>query len=193
MSYFPALIKLEEKKILVIGGGKIATDKISHILDFTKNITIIAPKINNKVEDFIKTYSLEFKKREYKDGDIDGSDLVVVATDDLKLQKRVFLECEKRNILCNSVDSIDYCNFIFPSYIKRGDLVISFSTSGSSPSLSKYLRRAFERLLPKDIESFLQELKRVRKTHPKGKERQKILDKKAKEYIDKFFLKDKNV
>jgi len=193
MSYFPALIKLEDKKILVIGGGKIATDKISHILDFTKNITIIAPKINNKVEDFIKTYSLEFKKREYKDGDIDGSDLVVVATDDLKLQKRVFLECEKRNILCNSVDSIDYCNFIFPSYIKRGDLVISFSTSGSSPSLSKYLRRAFERLLPKDIESFLQELKRVRKTHPKGKERQKILDKKAKEYIDKFFLKDKNV
>ena len=188
MSFFPAYIKLENRKILVIGGGKIAGDKISHLLDFTKNITIISPKIEKKVEEFIKNYSLKYIDREYQKDDVNGFYIVIVAADDIELQKRVYKECQEKRILCNSVDSIDYCDFIFPSYIKKGDLTIAVSTSGASPSLSKYLRRSIEKLIPDDIDKFLKELKNIRLKLPKGKERQKILDTKAKDYIRKYFL-----
>ncbi len=193
MSYFPAFVNLTNKKIVVIGGGKIAGDKICHLLDFTKDITIISPRIDQRVKDFIDHNSLKYISREYKSGDIDGFYIVIVAADDLELQKKVYQECQDKKILCNSVDSVEYCDFIFPSYIKRGDLTIAFSTSGASPSLAKYLRRAIEKTIPKDIENFIKELKNLRKKLPKGKERQKLLDSKAKEYIENYFKKDRNV
>jgi len=190
MSYFPAFLNLNNKKILVIGGGKIAGDKISHLLDFTKNITIISPKIEKRVEEFIKKYSLTYINREYKEGDIKDHFIVIVAADNLALQEKVFKECQNRKILCNSVDNVKYCDFIFPSYIKNDDLIIAISTSGASPSFAKYLRRAIKKIIPKNINIFLSELKNIRQKLPKGKERQDILDKKAKEYIEKIFKKD---
>ena len=190
MSYFPAFLNLNNKKILVIGGGKIAGDKIFHLLDFTKNITIISPKIEKRVEEFIKKYSLTYINRKYEEGDIKDHFIVIVAADDLSLQEKVFKECQNRKILCNSVDSVKYCDFIFPSYIKNDDLIIAISTSGASPSFAKYLRRAIEKIIPKNINIFLSELKNIRQKLPKGKERQDILDKKAKEYIEKIFKKD---
>lgn len=193
MSFFPAFIKLENRKVLVIGGGKIAGDKISHLLDFTKDITIISPKIDENVKNMIEKNRLVYIDREYKKGDIKNFYIVIVAADDIELQKRVYLECQEKRILCNSVDSIEYCDFIFPSYTKRGDLIIAISTSGASPAFSKYLRRAIESLIPKNIENILNELKNIRSTLPKGKERQKLLDSKAKSFIEKLFKKDVNV
>lgn len=193
MSFFPAYLKLKNKKILVIGGGKIAGDKISHLLDFTNDITVIAPKIDERVKDLIEKNKLAFIKREYEKGDIEDFFIVVVAADDIELQKKVYNECQEKKILCNSVDSLEYCDFIFPSYIKKDDLIISFSTSGASPALSKYLRRAIEKLIPEDITDFIKEIKNLRAKLPKGKERMKLLDNKAKEYIEKYFKKDENV
>ena len=187
MSFFPAFLKLENKKILVVGGGKIAGDKISHLLDFTSNITIIAPVVEERVQSFIASNNLTYYKRTYRAGDIEGFFIVIVAVDNLEIQKEIYQECQEKGVLCNAVDSIEYCDFIFPSYIKEGDLIIAFSTSGASPALSKYLRRAIEKLIPKDIASFLQELKNLRQTLPKGKERMRLLDAKAKEYIQKHF------
>jgi precorrin-2 dehydrogenase/sirohydrochlorin ferrochelatase len=97
-------------------------------------------------------------------------------------------------MLCNSVDSVDYCDFIFPSYTRKGALTVAFSTSGISPSVAKYLRRAIERTIPDSIADFLEEMKTLRASLPKGKERMKLLDAKAKAYIDKIFNKEsKNV
>lgn len=187
MSYFPALLKIENSKVLVVGGGNIAGDKIEKLLDFTKDITVISPDILDKTKELIDKNRLNFINREYRDGDIEGFSIVVVATDNISLQQTIFKECQKYNILCNSVDSVEYCNFIFPSYIKRGNLIVAFSTSGLSPSVSKYLRVAIEKLIPDSIENFLDEMKKIRDSLPKGKERMKLLDQKAKEYIDKHF------
>ncbi|WP_200763999.1 precorrin-2 dehydrogenase/sirohydrochlorin ferrochelatase family protein [Nitrosophilus alvini] len=194
MSFFPALLKLDKSKILVIGGGKIAGDKIGHLLDFTSNITVIAPKIDRNTQNLIEKGDITLLKREYKKGDIKGFDIVIVAVDDINLQKEIYEECQNERILCNSVDSVDYCDFIFPSYIKRGPLVIAFSTSGFSPALAKYLRRAIEKLIPENITEFLLEMKEIRKKLPKGKERQKLLEEKAKDYVEKNIIKkDENV
>ena len=185
--FFPAFLNLTNKKILVIGGGKIAADKIEKLLDFTQNITILAPTLNDRTKELIQRYDLALIQRPYQKSDIDGFFLVIVAVDDLELQKEIFQEAQNAKVLVNSVDSTKYCDFIFPSYIKEKDLVIAFSTSGASPALSKYLRRAIQKLLPPDIGEFVEKLKNLRKSLPKGKKRMELLDQKAKEYIDRHF------
>ncbi len=187
MNFFPAFLKLDGKRILVIGGGKIAADKISHLLDFTNDIKVIAPRIDERTRQMIEKYRLSYERRAFEKGDTKGFFIVIVAVDDLDIQKEVYEECHRYGVLCNAVDSIDYCDFIFPSYIKEKDLIIAFSTSGASPALAKYLRRAIQKLIPRDIASFLDSLKGVRKELPKGKERMRLLDEKAKEYIQKHF------
>ena len=187
MSFFPAFVNLKNKKVLVVGGGKIAGDKISHLLDFTKDITIISPKIDDRVKQMIDENSLVYLPRKYKKDDIKNFFIVIGAVDDEELQKNIFLESQDKKVFCNSVDNTKYCDFIFPSYIKEDSLIVAFSTSGVSPSLSKYLRRAIQKLIPKDIKTFLQELKTIRQTMPKGKQRQELLDSKTKNYIKKAF------
>ncbi|SFP76490.1 precorrin-2 dehydrogenase/sirohydrochlorin ferrochelatase family protein [Hydrogenimonas thermophila] len=187
MAYFPAFINLNNKKVLLVGAGNIAGEKLEKLLIFTKNITVIAPEVSDKVKILVEENRLTLHKRKYLQKDIESFSVVIVAVDDLSMQKEIYEECQKHNILCNSVDSVEYCDFIFPSYIKKGSLTIAISTSGSSPSVAKYLRLAIENLIPDSIESFLDEMKKIRSTLPKGKERMKLLDEKAKKYIDTIF------
>ncbi len=187
MSFFPAFLNMDNKKVLVVGGGKIAADKIEKLLEFTTQITIVAPDISPRTQKLIESHHLTLFRRAYKPGYVEGFFIVVVAVDDLALQKSIYEECHHYGALCNAVDSTEYCDFIFPSFIKRGDLVVAFSTSGVSPGLAKYLRRAIEQLIPADIEEFLAHIKHLRQTLPKGKERMRLLDQKAKEYITKHF------
>ena len=183
MSYFPAFLKLDNKKILLVGGGYIAHEKLEHLLDFTKDIKIIALDLSDEMLDAIKKENLKFEKRAYKKGDIKDFAIVIVAVDDISLQAEIFQESKSYNCLCNSVDSVDYCDFIFPSYVKKDDLTIAISTSGASPAVAKHLRRYLQNLIPTGISDFLKEMKQLRNTLPKGKQRMKMLDKKAENYI----------
>ncbi len=183
MSYFPAFIKLDNIKVLIVGGGKIATGKLQHMLDFTKEISVLAPNLSPLMQDLIYENGLNYKDKIYQKNDIDGFGVVIVAVDDIFVQRDIYNESRKKGILCNSVDSVNYCDFIFPSYIKNGDLTIAVSTSGSSPSVAKYLRIFLENVIPSSISQFLSEMKILRKTLPKGKKRMLLLDKKAKKYF----------
>ena len=183
MSYFPAFLKLDNKKILIVGGGYIAYEKLEHLLDFTSDISIISLDLSNDMSKMIKDKNLHFEKRGYKTGDIKDFAVVIVAVDDIPLQAEIFAESKQYNCLCNSVDSVDYCDFIFPSYVKKDDLTVAISTSGASPAMAKHLRIYLQNLIPSGISEFLVEMKNLRKTLPKGKERMKMLDKKAEDYI----------
>ena len=186
MSYFPAFIKLDNKKILIVGGGYIAYEKLDHLLDFTKDISVIALDLSDEMSARIEAESLLYEKRAYEVGDIKEYAVVIVAVDDIPLQAEIFQESKKYNCLCNSVDSVDYCDFIFPSYIKKDDLTIALSTSGASPAVAKHLKLYLRDLIPESISEFLKEMKGLRKTLPKGKERMKMLDEKAKKYIESW-------
>ena len=193
MAYFPAFIKLDGQNILIVGGGNIAYEKLTHLLDFTNNIKVIAKDISEEMFELIKKNNLIYEKREYKKNDIDDIGIVIVAVDNILLQKEIFLQSKNYpNCLCNSVDSVDYCDFIFPSYIKKDDLTIAVSTSGSSPAVAKYLRKFLQETIPDNIGEFLNKMKTYRKTMPKGKERMEFLDKKAKKYINTFRNKNEN-
>lgn len=189
MSYFPAFLKLNNKKILIVGGGYIAHEKLEHLLDFTLDISVIALDLSDDMSKMINENNLHFEKRAYKIGDIKDFAIVIVAVDDIPLQAEIFAESKQYNCLCNSVDSVDYCDFIFPSYVKKDDLTIAISTSGASPAMAKHLRIYLQKLIPTGISEFLVEMKNLRKTLPKGKERMKMLDKKAQNYINSWSSK----
>jgi precorrin-2 dehydrogenase/sirohydrochlorin ferrochelatase len=187
MSYFPAFIKLDNKKILLVGGGNIAYEKLTKLLDFTQNIEIISLDFSVEILQLIKKHQLSFSKRQYEVGDIKDVAIVVVAVDDIEVQKEIYEESQNFKCLCNAVDSVEYCDFIFPSYIKKDDLTIAISTSGASPSFAKYFRTYLEGVIPNGMSEFLKELKALRTALPKGKERMKLLDEKVK----KFFIDTK--
>jgi precorrin-2 dehydrogenase/sirohydrochlorin ferrochelatase len=184
MGYFPAFIKLDNKKILIVGGGYIAYEKLDHLLDFTEDIHVIASEFSDEMMQRIEKENLHYEKRSYITGDIKEFAVVIVAVDDIPLQAEIFKESKEYNCLCNAVDSVDYCDFIFPSYIKKDNLTIAISTSGTSPAMAKHIKRYLKDIIPDGISDFLDEMKKLRLTIPKGKERMKMLDDKAKKYIE---------
>ena len=187
MAYFPMFMDMKDLKVLVVGGGYIATEKLEKLLDFTKEITVIALDVDEEVKNLIDEHALVLYTRAYISGDIEGFDIVIVATDTQDLQKSIYQESRGSRILVNSVDNTEYCDFIFPSYIKRDDLTIAFSTGGTSPAFAKQIRQHFEKSIPDSVGAFLQKMKTLRNTMPKGKERMKYFDALVKDYFKKYF------
>ena len=187
MAYFPMFVALQGRRILVVGGGKIAAEKLEKLVDFTKEITVISKEISEETHRLIQEHCLTHYQRPYREGDIDGFDIVIVATDTVDLHKAIYEESRSRRILVNSVDNTDYCDFIFPSYIKRDDLTIAFSTGGASPAFAKAIRRYFEALIPDSVGDFLKQMKSLRTTLPKGKARMAHFEKLVEEYFQKHF------
>jgi precorrin-2 dehydrogenase/sirohydrochlorin ferrochelatase len=190
MAYFPMFMDMDGLKVLVVGGGHIAAEKLEKLVDFTKEITVIAKEINKEADHLIRTHCLTRYRRAYRSGDIDGYDIVIVATDTVDLHKAIYEESRSSRILVNSVDNTDYCDFIFPSYIKRDDLTIAFSTGGASPAFAKQIRRHFERIIPEGVGDFLAKMKALRRTLPKGKARMAQFEEMVSDYFKENFPKD---
>lgn len=187
MAYFPMFMDMNDLKVLVIGGGYIATEKLEKLVDFTKEITVIALRVEEEAKDLIDEHALVLQQRAYEVGDIEGFDIVIVATDTVELHKAIYEESRGSRILVNSVDNTDYCDFIFPSYVKKDALTIAFSTGGASPAFAKQIRQHFEKIIPDSVGEFLQKMKGLRSTMPKGKERMKYFDELVEEYFKKYF------
>ncbi len=187
MPYFPAFIQLENRRVLLVGGGKIAKDKLEKLIDFTKEIVIVTKEVREEIYQISKDNCLTLLVRPYRAREALEYDIVVVATDTINLHRQIFEETRESRVLVNSVDNKDYCDFIFPSYLKRGDLTVIFSTSGVSPAFAKYIRQWFEELLPDGIDNFLNKMKRLRGELPKGKNRMILFDKMVKEFIKEKF------
>ncbi len=186
MSFFPSYLNLKDKKILLIGGGYIALEKLKKLVDFTTEIKVITKEVSDDFLEFATRYNIEIEKRAYRKGDIDGYNIVIVATDTKDLHKEIYQESRSSRVLVNSVDNTAYCDFIFPSYIKQGDLTISISTSGASPAMAKRIRIYIEKLIPSNIGEFLKEMKSLRKSMPKGKERMKFFEEKSDRFIKDY-------
>jgi precorrin-2 dehydrogenase/sirohydrochlorin ferrochelatase len=187
MSYFPMFMDMDDLKVLVVGGGAIATEKLEKLTDFTKEITVIAQEVSPEADRLIKEHCLTLYQRLYQTGDIEGFDIVIVATDTVALHKAIYEESRAYRILVNSVDNTDYCDFIFPSYVQKGDLTIAFSTGGASPAFAKQIRRHFEKIIPESVGGFLAKMKQLRREIPKGKARMKQFDEMVERYFKENF------
>jgi precorrin-2 dehydrogenase/sirohydrochlorin ferrochelatase len=187
MAYFPMFMDMNHLKVLVVGGGYIATEKLEKLVDFTKEITVIALRVEEELQSLIDTYNLTLHKRAYEAGDIEGFDMVIVATDTVDLHKAIYEESKGSRILVNSVDNTEYCDFIFPSYVRKDALTIAFSTGGASPAFAKQIRQHFEKIIPDSVGAFLQKMKDLRSTMPKGKERMRTFDSMVEKYFKENF------
>jgi precorrin-2 dehydrogenase / sirohydrochlorin ferrochelatase len=182
-NYLPVILDLGTKKILLVGGGAIAVEKLSRLVDCTNDIVIVASQCSSQMQEYVQKYSLTLHLRLFEDSDLDGVDIVIAAIDSLELQSDIFTKATARKILCNAVDLPAYCHFIFPSIIRKDDLIVAISTSGASPAAAKYLKRFFERLIPDNIGEFLTMMREKRSSLPKGKERMRLLDGLASGYM----------
>ena len=179
--YFPLFYNIDNKKILLVGGGAVAHEKLEKLLEFEVNPLIVAKECSLEFLDLAK--ELKIKIKPFDKDDLDGVDIVIAAIDDIALQEQIFKLTRETATLCNVVDNQKYCDFIFPSFIKDDDLTIAISTSGSSPAFAKELKKHIKNSLPSGIGEFLQKMKDLRKSEPKGKARMKKFSYMAKEFF----------
>lgn len=180
---------MDDAKVLLVGGGNIASEKLEKLLDFTQEITVLSLEFTPQIQRLLTTHQLPFEQRAYERGDIQGFDIVIVATNTVSLHQEIYEESRTSRILVNSVDDQKYCDFIFPSYVKKEDLTIAFSTGGASPAFAKKIRSHFDDFIPDEVGPFLTKMKELRQTLPKGKERMAHFETLVADFFQKYFPK----
>ncbi|UWD49425.1 bifunctional precorrin-2 dehydrogenase/sirohydrochlorin ferrochelatase [Clostridioides difficile] len=158
---YPINLKLDDLDVVIIGGGEVAYRKCKNFLDFNKSVTIVSKHILNKFYDLKDNITII--KDDYKEEYIENSSMIIAATDNRELNLEIGLYCRENKKLVNVVDNVKISNFTVPSYVKRGDLLISVSTGGKSPSLSSKIKRELEEKYSEDYEEYLNVLGEIRK------------------------------
>ena len=158
MAYFPMFLDLRKRKCLVVGGGRIALRKIQVLREFETGVTVVAKHICSEIRQLTEQdVQIQCVERGFLEEDLNGADLVVAATDDWETNHYIAGICRKRKLPVNAVDQPEDCDFIFPSYIRQGDLVGAFSSGGKSPVMTQYLKS----VLAKEMTPFLGEVTEV--------------------------------
>jgi precorrin-2 dehydrogenase/sirohydrochlorin ferrochelatase len=145
MRYYPVFLDVLDKNCLVIGGGHVGTRKVMTLLECGARVTVISPVVTPEIQALTDQQKVTLKTRPYCAADLEGMFLVIGATDDENLNRKVQFDAERQQKLCNIADRPQACNFILPSVINRGDLTIAISTAGKSPAFAKKLRRDLEK------------------------------------------------
>jgi precorrin-2 dehydrogenase / sirohydrochlorin ferrochelatase len=163
MDLFPIFLKIAARPCVVVGAGNLAEAKIDSLLAAHAKVTVIAPEARPRVADMAAAGEIEWLRREYAAGDLTAQFLVVAATDNPVVNRAIFKEATEKNILCNAVDDPPFCDFYFPSVVRRGDLQIAISTAGASPALAQRLRKEINAQLPLDVGDWLTDLGNLRR------------------------------
>jgi siroheme synthase-like protein len=142
--YYPILLRINNKRCLVVGGGMVALRKVQTLIEHGADIVIVSPDICPELEQVAKDGAVRTITRNYEPEDLNGVYLVVAATDDSVVNEKVAAEAKKLGILVNVVDKPDISDFIVPSYFRRGDIIVAVSTCGKSPALARKIRSELE-------------------------------------------------
>lgn len=163
---YPIFLKLHKLQVLIVGGGAVAEEKLHFMLKSSPdaNIRLVAPLISEQIKELATKYNIVFEHEPFKTAHLEKKDLVIVATDDLEVNKLVAVLCRKRNILVNVADTPELCDFYLGGVVTKGDVKIAISTHGKSPTLAKRLREMLEDILPNDLHELANNLNAYRKT-----------------------------
>jgi precorrin-2 dehydrogenase/sirohydrochlorin ferrochelatase len=140
-TFYMACLNLRDRRCLVVGAGPVGLDKIDGLLAADARVTVVAPEAHDEVRALAREGSIEWHRRRYERGDLEGCFLVFAAMEDTDLNVAVFRDAEERAMLVNVVDVPPLCNFIMPAIVRQGPIAIAISTSGASPALAKRLKR----------------------------------------------------
>ena len=159
----PVFFKMEGRACLVVGGGKIALEKLRVLLECGTAARVVARETLPEIKQLAAESRIQLQIRNYEPADLDGVALVIAATNDPELNHRVHREAVLAGKLVNVVDDPEYCDFYFGSIVRRGALTVGISTAGESPAFAQQLKQEIDEALPADIGVWLEKLGELRR------------------------------
>lgn len=186
--YYAVSLNLVNRKCLVVGGGRVAERKVKSLLDCNAEVIVVSPELSEGLRQLAEEGKIRHRAGEYTSEDLNGVFIVISATNSQELNRKVAIDCFARNIPINAVDDPEYCSFIVPAVVKRGDLSISISTGGKSPALARRIRQDLEQQYGNEYAILLEYLGQVRKDVleriPGQEQREKIFRCLAENYLE---------
>ena len=159
MAYFPLFTDLTHATALVVGGGTVAARKVAVLQDYCQQIRVVAPEIHPEIQTCSKTMCVF---RPFCPADLEGIAIAILATNDRNCNRTIAQLCQQRHIPVNTVDDPELCTFIFPSLLRRGEVVAAISSGGSSPVMTQYVRDALADVLTEHVGALAAQLGALR-------------------------------
>ena len=162
---FPVFLKLENLRLLIVGGGNVGLEKLHAVLQNAPAtaIKLVAKTITEEIKQLASLHSnIQLSERAFESHDLDAVDLVITAIDDKEESKRIRDEVKSRGLLINAADKPELCDFYLGSIVKKGNLKIAISTNGKSPTVAKRLKETFEETLPAELDEVLHNMQAIR-------------------------------
>jgi precorrin-2 dehydrogenase/sirohydrochlorin ferrochelatase len=179
MSLYPIFLKLEGHKVLIVGGGLIAEQKIEAVLRSATDVTVVSPQTTPRIRLWAHQGHIKYQAVEFQAGMTQGYFLVISCTDSEETNRAVYQEARENGALANAVDDPSYCDFYAPAVVSRGEFQIAISTGGNSPALSQHVRKQLEENFGPEYESWTAWLGRMRDVMrtvlPKTERRKELL------------------
>ena len=163
---YPIFLKVNILNILIIGGGNVGLEKLGFLLKSSPNanVEVLAKSFLPETVELAKKHGVNLIKRGYKRSYLKKRHLVIAATNDRKLNEKIYINAKKRYLLANIADTPEYCDFYMGGIVNKGHIKIAISTNGKSPTTAKRLRQFFEEVIPEDISQMVENLNEYRKT-----------------------------
>jgi len=162
---FPVFFKLEQLRVLLIGGGNVALEKLQAIINNAPatKVTVVAKEISEDFAVYVKQApNIEIYIRAYIPKDLDKCDLVISAVNDIPVSETIRNDAKQKGKLINVADKPALCDFYLGSIVTKGNLKIAISTNGKSPTVAKRLKEMLSDLLPDEMEEVLQNMQQIR-------------------------------
>lgn len=175
---YPMMVDLTGKRCLVVGGGTVADRKVTLLLECGADVEVVSPATTARLAALAASGAVRVRRRPVRPADLSDAFLVVVATDDPRVNREVAERVRSTGGLVNVADDPAACSFLVPSVLRRGDLTIAISTGGGSPALAKKLRQRLERTIGPEYEAYLTALRLLRE-----RAKQAIADPEARQVL----------
>lgn len=151
MRYYPINLDLAGRSVLVVGGGVIAEGKARQLVEAGAIVRVVSPTLTDALSELAEQGKIIWRQDVFAESDLNGTWLVISATDDQAINESVAKLATERKLLCNVVDQTALCNFITPALITRGDIQIAVSSGGGSPSVAQRVKREISELIGEEF------------------------------------------
>jgi siroheme synthase-like protein len=162
---FPLFLKLQNFRLLIIGGGNIALEKLTAVLQNSPatSIQLISLSVSDKIQELAKQHpNLSVQQKAYHISDLDMVDIVIAAVNDIPTSEQISRDCRQKNKLVNVADKPELCDFYLSSIVKKGNIKIAISTNGKSPTIAKRLKQVIDEMIPDEMENVLDNIQTIR-------------------------------
>lgn len=164
MKYYPVFLDVSGKRCVIVGGGRVAERKALRLVSRGADVLVVSRKTTPLLEEMRRAGKIAIVDDDYARGALDGAFLAFAATNDAAVNRQVALDARAAGALVNVADAPDRCDFIVPSVVERGELMIAVSTGGSSPAVAKKIRKELEVLYGEEYAELLRIMGKLRET-----------------------------